>query len=147
MDVVYLDYNCYKRSFDDHRQIKIQMEALACQAIFDKAEKQELQLVWSFMHEDETILCPFSERKIEVFRLSNLCTIEVEPIGEVYNNAKLFHSSIGFSAKDSIHVASALYAKAQFFLTCDDDILRRAKRLSLEITFMNPVDYIRKEIH
>lgn len=29
MDIIYLDYNCFQRSFDDTSQIKIQMEALA----------------------------------------------------------------------------------------------------------------------
>ncbi len=52
MNLIYLDYNCFQRGFDDHRQIRIQMEALACQEIFNRTEREELQLVWSFMHED-----------------------------------------------------------------------------------------------
>lgn len=59
MDLIYLDYNCFQRGFDDTTQIRIRMEALACQEIFYRAEKSEIQLIWSFMHEDETILCPF----------------------------------------------------------------------------------------
>ena len=34
MDLVYLDYDCFQRGFDDPRQVRIQMEALACQEIF-----------------------------------------------------------------------------------------------------------------
>jgi hypothetical protein len=29
MDLIYLDYDCFQRGFDDPRQIKIQLEALA----------------------------------------------------------------------------------------------------------------------
>jgi hypothetical protein len=41
MDLIYLDYNCFQRGFDDFRQIRIQMESLACQEIFVKAERDE----------------------------------------------------------------------------------------------------------
>jgi predicted nucleic acid-binding protein len=51
-----------------------------------------------------------------------------------------------FSAKDILHVSCAVYAKANFFLTCDDALLRRAKKLQLTCKVMNPVDYIRREI-
>jgi hypothetical protein len=43
MDLIYLDYNCFQRGFDDFRQIRIQMEALACQEIFVKAERDEVR--------------------------------------------------------------------------------------------------------
>ncbi len=63
MDLIYLDYNCFQRRFDDPSQIKIQLEALACEEIFLRAEIEEIQLAWSFMHEDETLLCPFPKSK------------------------------------------------------------------------------------
>ncbi|MBU1487295.1 hypothetical protein KKH56_04500 [bacterium] len=145
MSLIYLDYNCFQRGFDDQRQIRIQMEALACQEIFNRAERRELQLVWSFMHKDETILCPFPERKIEVFRLSNLCEKRVCPNEEIYNYAMSFQTGANLSAKDAVHLACASYTKAKFFLTCDDEVIKRAKRLSLDIRIINPVDYIREE--
>ena len=58
MDLIYLDYNCFQRGFDDPQQVRIQMEALACHEIFVRAEGDKVRLVWSFMHEDETIICP-----------------------------------------------------------------------------------------
>ena len=67
MTLLYLDYNCYQRSFDDRAQIRIQLEALACQEIFTRVEQQaDLELVWSFMHQDEAILCPFPKEGEEV---------------------------------------------------------------------------------
>jgi len=33
MDLVYMDYNCFQRGFDDPRQVRIRMEALASQEI------------------------------------------------------------------------------------------------------------------
>ena len=65
MTLLYLDYNCFQRGFDDRRQVKILMEALACQALFSAAEQNTVTLVWSFMHDDETLLCPFPTRQQE----------------------------------------------------------------------------------
>jgi hypothetical protein len=56
MALIYLDYNCFQRGFDDPRVVRIQIEALACQEIFVRAERNQVQLVWSFMHEDEAVL-------------------------------------------------------------------------------------------
>lgn len=49
MDLIYLDYNCFQRGFDDPRQIRIQMEALAYQEIVIKAEKGKVRLAWPFI--------------------------------------------------------------------------------------------------
>ncbi|MGH9752093.1 MAG: type II toxin-antitoxin system VapC family toxin [Blastocatellia bacterium] len=145
MDLIYLDYNCFQRGFDDPTQVRIQMEALACQEIFSRAENGERQLIWSFMHEDENLLCPFPDRKYEMARLSALCQTRVGPEDEIRNLAQSFQRKAKLSAKDAIHLACAVHTGAAFFLTCDDGLIKRAKKLKLNIIVMNPVDYVRKE--
>ncbi len=144
MDLIYLDYNCFQRGFDDPRQIKIQLEALACEEIFAKAERKEVRLVWSFMHEDENILCPFMERKLVAYRLSVLCDTRVGPDTKIYHIAKEFQQKGKLSSKDAIHLACACQVKSRFFLTCDDELIKRVKKLNLEMKVMNPVEYIRE---
>lgn len=146
MDLIYLDYNCFQRGFDDPEQVKIRMEAIACQEIFIRAEKNEVQLVWSFMHEDETNICPFPERKYEVLRLAVICKVRLGPEEEIYKLAKQYQRKGKLSSKDSIHLVCASKIKANFFLTCDDNLIKQAKRLKLAIKIMNPVDYIRSEV-
>lgn len=145
MDLVYLDYNFFQRRFDDPSQIRIQIEALACQEIFNRAEIQAVQLIWSFMHEDETLLCPFPERQEFALELSTLCQIRIGPEDAIYSLAQGLIQQGKFSAKDIVHVACAVYAQANFFLTCDDALVRQAKKLVLACEVMNPVDYIRRE--
>ena len=145
MDLIYLDYNCFQRAFDDPRKVRIQLEALACQEIFLRAEQGKITLVWSFMHEDETILCPFPERKYEVFRLSALCGIRLGPEKEIYHLARSLEKQGRISAKDAIHLACACHLKAKYFLTCDDRLTKQARRLGLGLEIMNPVDYLRQE--
>lgn len=144
MDLVYLDYNCFQRSFDDPYQVRVQMEALACQGIFALAEQDAIQLIWSFMHEDETILCPFPARKHEALRLATLCKVRLGPEEEIYTLANTFQKAGNLSAKDAVHLACAVHSKANFFLTCDDRLLKSARKLALVPKILNPVDYIRK---
>jgi len=144
VSIIYLDYNCFQRAFDDPRQIKIQIEALACEGIFKKAEKRQVKLVWSFMHEDENFLCPLLERKLEVTRLSSLCKIRCHANNTIYELAKSYQLNANLSAKDAVHLSCAVSLNAKFFLTCDDELIKRSKRLNLAIRVMNPVEYIRE---
>ena len=144
MELIYLDYNCFQRGFDDPRQLKIRLEAMVCEEIFLKAEATEVELVWSFMHEDENTLCPFLERKLEVLRLSSLCKTKIGPKEEIYSTAKEFQDAAGLASKDALHLSCANNAGCSFFLTCDDDLIRRGKRLNLSMEILNPVDYIRE---
>ncbi len=122
------------------------METLACQEIFTKASLGEVDLVWSFMHEDETVLCPFPDREDEVMRLRSLCKIQC-PVSENFTDiGKEYQQRVNLSARDALHIACALQSKADFFLSCDDSLLKRASKLLLPIRLMNPIDYIRKEM-
>ena len=121
------------------------MEALACHRIFMMAEGGEIHLIWSFMHEDETALCPFPERRHEVSRLAILCKIRVGPEAEIHKLAHSIQEKGNLSAKDSIHIACASYLNADYFLTCDDELIKQSEKLKLELAIMNPIDYIRRE--
>ena len=119
------------------------MEALACQEIFSHAEMGRVQLIWSFMHEDETSFCPFPARKYAVLRLAGLCQVRVGPAEEIRQRAHAFQQQAGLAAKDALHLACAASGGAHLFLTCDDELMRKAKLLLLEFTVMNPIEYIR----
>jgi len=144
MDLIYLDYNCFQRGFDDPHQIIIRLEALACEEIFAKAERNEIRLIWSFMHEDENTLCPFVERQLEVFRLSGLCKTRVGPDEAIYTLAKSFQKQAKLSSKDAVHLACACNIKSNYFLTCDAELIKRARRLNLALKVINPVEYVRE---
>jgi predicted nucleic acid-binding protein len=145
MDLIYLDYNCFQRRFDDPSQIRIQLEALACEEIFLRAEIEEVQLAWSFMHEDETLLCPFPNRLNVAFILSTLCKTRIGPEEQIYESALEFQRISKITSKDAIHLACADFIKSDYFLSCDSRLVSQAKKLGLKMTILNPVDYIRLE--
>ena len=143
MQTVYLDYNCFQRPFDNPLDIRIQIEALACMEIIHRAEEGQIDLVWSFMHDDESRQCPFPERRAEMQQLSTLCRKRQRPTEQIRNVALRFGDEQNLSAKDALHLAAAVEAGAGVMVSCDDVFLHRAKRIGLEIALMNPVDYIR----
>jgi hypothetical protein len=145
MQLVYLDYNCFQRSFDDPRQTRIQLEALACQELFARAQRGQLRLAWSSIHELESQVCPFPDRALEVLQLSRLCRIRVGPDDRVRSRAVELQGSVGISSMDALHLACACQIRADVMLTCDDELVKRSQRISLETTVLNPVDYIRRE--
>ena len=50
------------------------------------------------------------------------------------------------ASKDALHIACAFYIKADYFITCDDLLVKRARRLNLEMRIINPIDDIRREV-
>jgi hypothetical protein len=139
---LYLGYNCFQRGFDDFRQVRVRMEAEACDAIFIEAESGSVELVWSFMHQDENNMCPFPDRRDEIARLSAICKIRVGPEELIRVLAHEVQRKAGLSSKDALHVAIAIHIKADAFVTCDDEIVARAVRLPLALRVVNPVKYI-----
>lgn len=88
MDLIYLDYNCFQGIFDNSSQIRIQLEALACQEmeLFNWAELQRFQFlsnttvcssrlskVSSQMDEKLALslylFCPFLDPELRLIRL------------------------------------------------------------------------------
>ena len=88
------------------------MEALACPEVSARAARSEITLAWSFMYEDETILCPFLARRQEAFRLATLCQVRVAPAAAIRTLAQSFQAQSGLSAKDTLRPACAAQVEA-----------------------------------
>ena len=141
----YLDYNCFQRSFDDQAQARIRMETIACGEIFAKAETGDVELAWSFMHEDENAISPFLDRKAEVIKLSELCRVRLAPSERMKSEALALQGKNNLSAKDALHVACAFLSNIKFFLTCDDRVIKRTGGQIGDMVVMNRITYVVRE--
>jgi len=48
---------------------------------------------------------------------------------------------------DAVHIACAEKAKADFFVTCDDDLVKKLERIDkIGIAYYNIIDFISKEV-
>lgn len=133
--------NIYNRPFDDQSQVRIRLETIAIFSILQKIKNKELTLLWSFMIDYENSLNPYEDVRQEIEMAASLAGESVTPDESVLTAAKEFESK-GIKPRDSIHLACALKGKAEYFLTCDDKLIRRATTLDINIKIINPLRFI-----
>lgn len=139
---IYLDNCCFGRPFDDQNFPRIFQEAQATLFIQDKIRAGEIELATSYMLHYENLQCPRKPRREHVaqFLKSNTSIyISVDSAEAVAAKAEQFIST-GIKQKDAYHVASAILAGCNYFLTVDDRLL---KLKSNEIVLLNPVEFVK----
>jgi predicted nucleic acid-binding protein len=141
MSRIYFDMNIYNRPFDDQTQVRIRLEAIAIFSILQKIKNKELTLLWSFIIDYENSLNPYEDVRQEIEMAASLAVESVTPDESILTAAKEFESK-GIKPRDSIHLACALKGKAEYFLTCDDKLIRRATTLDINIKIINPLRFI-----
>ena len=50
----------------------------------------------------------------------------------------------GIAAIDALHIATAKSANVDFFIACDDRLLKKGRQFKMKS--MNPVDFVQKEL-
>lgn len=140
MKKVYLDVNIYNRPFDDQSQVRIRLETISIFSIMQRIKKRELLLVWSFIIDYENSLNPYDDVRQEVEFLSSIASKSILPSDTIVTQAMKFESK-GIKPRDALHVACALAAGADYFLTCDDKLINKASSIR-GLKILNPVRFI-----
>lgn len=150
---LYFDMNVYNRIFDDQNQLRIRFETMAIDIIMELVEKGSHILIWSFMLNIENEGNPYSYRRKYVELLSDACKETVIPSNQIKETAKGIMSASNTKAKDSLHLACAIRAGCDCFITCDDRLIKTVKSNIInlageigEIKMMNPIDFLREEM-
>ena len=124
---VYLDACCLQRPMDDQTQPRIRVEAEAVLAVLSAVEGGGIQLIRSDALEFELARIPNQERREQAMEILNqakmrtFCSDQVIALAEQLENT-------GVQAMDALHLALASLANADFFATCDDNLLRKGKQ-------------------
>ncbi len=50
----------------------------------------------------------------------------------------------GIKPRDALHLACAFKSKADYFITCDDNIVKKSKGIDPNMNIINPVDFLRE---
>jgi len=137
---IYLDNRCLNRPFDDQTQIRIRLETEAKLAIQDLVRSKQLELAWSYMIDFENDVNPFDDRRDAIQKWHSEATVDVDESAEVL---ALAVSMVSRSVKpvDALHIACAIVAHCDVFLTTDDAILRKMRGAS-DIMVMSPTEFI-----
>ena len=138
---IYLDTSVYNRPFDDQTQPRIWLETLALALVLQLVEAGEAVLINSIVLEFENSKNPFSLRQDWVSRCLEQAT-DYQRVDESIRERAEALEKHGLKAIDSLHVACAESAGADYFLTCDDRLLKKQKHIT--VSSMNPLDFVQK---
>lgn len=137
---IYLDNCSLQRPFDDRRQVRIAVEAEAILTITSLVETDVVKLVSS-----DTLLFevrqspPKASRKYALELLAHSAA-QVVLNEDIVQRARELMSE-GIKPLDALHLASAEAAEVDYFCTCDDRLLRRAKRIPLlKLRVVSPLE-------
>jgi len=149
---VYLDTNVYCRPLDARIGRRIRAESIAFLEIVDIALRGEIEIVSSdyVKFEIEQILDSLKRKDIRGFERT-LSSINIVSSKRLIALAREFCSKCGVNSLDALHVSAACLGEADFFLTCDDEVVDRRtciervtaeKRYRLKVR--NPFNYLRE---
>lgn len=136
---LYIDSSVYNRPFDDLSQPRIWLEALAFAMILQMIEAGEAQLLSSDVLEFENSRNPFPQRRTWVAFYLSLADHHQKLDAAIRKRARNLERQ-GIKPLDALHLACAEEAKADYFITCDDQIVKRYQEK--HVTVINPVDFI-----
>lgn len=145
MKILYLDVCTLCRPFDDQQQLRIRMETDALYLIVRHIETGRYRAAVSPVHFYEVDAIREREERMEVGALLQrleLPLIECDK-NEARAKAMVFHGA-GMGIADAAHVAFA-EQMADCFITCDDNLLKRCRRIDLGIVAMNPIEFVANE--
>lgn len=138
---IYIDTSVYNRPFDDQTQPRIWLETLALALILQLVEVGDTLLVNSSVLEFENSRNPFPLRQEWVARCLEQAK-DYQRVDESIRKRAELLASHGLRAIDSLHVACAEATGADYFLTCDDRLLKKQKYFN--VSSLNPLEFVQK---
>ena len=140
MQKIYLDNCCFNRPYDDQNQFFIKIETDAKLRIQDSIKQNEYTLIWSFILDYENNFNTPDKSK-SISKWKELAKISIKSNNEIITIAREIIKT-GIKNKDALHLASAIHAQADFFLTVDNRVLKYKDN---RILILNPIEFIERE--
>lgn len=138
---IYLDMCCYNRPYDDQEQLKVFLETQSKLYIQSIIKDKKLELISSYMLRYECSHNPFEMRRsaiLDYIDKNTFAYVGDEHRLEIESKAAEIMKT-GIKFKDACHVASAIFAQCEYFISTDKRLL---KYKSKEIKLVTPVEFI-----
>jgi predicted nucleic acid-binding protein len=143
---VYIDLCCLKRPFDARQDERVALEAEASTTLIELIEKRKVYLIISGTLIVENNRNPRADRRQITQRILELhhAISALTPVAET--RAQKVHQH-GLKAVDALHIALAEAADADAFITCDEGILKVARRLpdAFKVKIVSPTEFLLEE--
>jgi predicted nucleic acid-binding protein len=138
---IYMDNCCLNRPFDGQSQVRIRLETEAKLRIQERIVAGEIELAWSYILDYENAASPFDERRAAVSAWRRRSVVDVSETPALVEEAKSL-ALLGLRSKDALHVACAIEAGCDFFLTTDDILLKKLADYN-RIVVADPTAFVR----
>lgn len=137
---IYFDTCGLNRPLDDKTQLRIALEAEAVLAVLSLCNSGTSRLVSSEILELETSRNQNSQRRTYIFETLAMAGERILVTDEIRNRAKELEK-FGLKTFDALHLACAEVGEVDYFCTCDDRFLRKAKSLKqLKLKVVSPLE-------
>ena len=136
---LYLDNCSYNRPYDDQSFLRNSLEAEAKIYIQKGILLEKFELAWSYILDYEVSFNPFLERKNQIMKWKNIAIIDIDESKKIINMAiEIMEKNV--KPKDSLHIACAIEASCNFFITTDNNLIKKTIK---NIEIIDPVNFIR----
>ena len=143
---LYLDMCVYNRPFDDQSQPRIMLESQIFIMLLSMISEGRFDLINSFALEYENSKNPNIENILKISDLLGYSTDYISRNEGILDRSLELEKS-GLMGMDAVHIACAEKAKADFFVTCDDMLIKKLKLIdTIEIVYYNAIDFVSKEV-
>ncbi len=139
---IYLDNCSFNRPFDNQMNARIRVETEAKLAVQEAIRDGKIELAWSYILDYENAANPYPERRKTIAQWRELSAIDTREHSALLRTADNLTKK-GLSGLDALHVASAIHAGCEYFITTDDGILKKSGMVT-NITIIDPSQFVRK---
>lgn len=139
---VYLDMCSIQRPLDTKTHPRIAVEAEAILGVLTLCEAGQVELMTSETLMFELERNPHPVRQTYALDVLAKAIVSIQTDTQIEERARTLQTE-GIKPVDALHLASAVEAKADYFCTCDDRFLKRAKTMDTGHTkVVSPLELI-----
>ena len=141
---LYLDVCTLCRPFDDQHRMRIRLETDSYFLIMQAIQDEVYELLYSKVHEKEIAAINDVVERTEIIETihqnGKQCSSDFQVIRKRAD--KLVNAGLGVA--DAAHMAFA-EVNADYFISCDDRLIKRSKRENVDIRVMTPIEFCVRE--
>ncbi len=139
---IYIDTCGIQRPLDTKIQMRIILEADSILGLIEFCKGNKADLITSDILRFEIRKCQNTVRREYAQDILKIAEVDVSLTEEIRKRAAELEG-FGFRGVDALYLASAETADADFFCTCDDGIIKKAKKVG-RIKVLSPTDMIKE---
>ena len=141
---IYLDVCAIQKPLDSASHLRVALEAEAVLGILALCESEQIEIVSSDALVYETEQNPWPLRKEHARAVLSKAREHIELSERAEQRAHHLVAQ-GFKPLDALHLAMAEAGTVDYFCTCDDRLLKRARRMrDLRVKVVSPLDLVKE---